>query len=254
MLLRMTAIWEGIALPPFRSERMGHPAFVATEAMAWILLLRLRLTAACFGCGVEGEWGGFCRDGFRVGFGGFLFDGEAVAFAAAAIGMVRVVGFRVDAVWAVATVLVAAQVLLFKDGFSLGNFIALPGEDGAADGLVRGETTAFGGQVGGGDLDAVEIHAGVAAVEEAGVAAVEEAGGEGGEDAGDGDLDGVAVFERGQVEGDGEAALGEVVVAVAFVGESCGTAAASAGANVAAELVHGSPLPDLYGDCLFSMV
>lgn len=96
------------------------------------------MTAACVVCGVEDEWRGFCRAGFCDCFGWFLFVGEAVAFAAVAIGMVRVVGFGVDAVFASAALLVAAQVLLFKDGFCLGNFLALLGENGTADRVAGG--------------------------------------------------------------------------------------------------------------------
>jgi hypothetical protein len=61
------------------------------------------------------------------------------------------------------------------------------GEDDAAGVFFGLDLVDAATEVGGGDLDAVEVHAGVAAVDEA--------GGEGGEDAGGGDLDGGAVFE-----------------------------------------------------------
>ncbi len=160
-----------------------------------------------------------------------------MALAALASGVVGVVGFCVRAVPALAVWLVAFglfQVLVFEDGFGFGDLLAVAGEDDAADFVdVRLDLVAALAEVGGSDLDAVE--------EEPGVAAVEKAGGEGGEDAGDCNLNGGAVFERRELERGGGGcglALGEVIEAEVLVVDGGGAAAASAGADVAADFVH----------------
>ncbi|HYK36360.1 hypothetical protein [Alloacidobacterium sp.] len=138
-----------------------------------------------------------------------------------------------------AVLLVASGVAFFEDGLGLRDLLVLPGEDDAAHGIERRNNAGFAGQIGGGDLDAVEV--------EAGVLAVDGAGGEGGEDAADGHLDGEAVFEWRELERSffrQGLALGGVVVAEVLAGQSGGAAAVSAGADVAAELVHRNPSPD----------
>src|SRR5277367_45312 len=248
------------SLPPFD---------VRLPEKRWFFPFAVRMTAGfitCrhFRCGLEGEQCGVvafgCRCFNKIGRGwffggdfvngcgwfghGFLFRVE-VALAAAAVGMMGIVGFGVGAVVALAALFVVVEVLLFKNRSWRCDLVVFPCQNDAADIVVGHDVVEVAAHVRGGDLDAVEVHAGVTAVDHS--------GGERGEDAGDGDLDGGAVFERGQVECDGLLALGEVVVAEVLVGKGGGAAAASAGADVTADFVHGYPLPDLYGDALFSM-
>jgi len=109
------------------------------------------------------------------------------------------------------------------------------------EGLGGGLEFFLAGEVGAGDLEAVE--------EEAGTAGVEVVGGDALEDEADGELDGGAVLGDGEVEG-GEAGLagggvgdgmagGVVVVAEVFEAEGGGAAAASVDEDVAAALAFG---------------
>ena len=124
---------------------------------------------------------------------------EEVAFTTVAVGVVRGVGFGGGALVALTVVFMAVVgVVFFEDGFGFGDFVVDAGEDDAAGVFFGLDLVDAATEVGGGDLDAVEVHAGVAAVDHA--------CGEGGEDAGDGDLDGRAVFEWRELEGDGVAA------------------------------------------------
>jgi hypothetical protein len=102
------------------------------------------------------------------------------------------------------------------------------------DGLGCGWIFLLAGEVGGGDLEAVE--------EDAGALVVEVAGGDAAEDVEDGDLDGGAVldglhFEDADAAGEGGVAAGAVVVVAEVLGAEGGRAAAvSVGVDVAAEV------------------
>jgi hypothetical protein len=155
------------------------------------------------GCGVDGEWGGLgCRFFFAGGFVCrfdrrfrplglilFLFGfGEVVAFSAAAVGVVRVVGFAADALVAVAVLFVAFCIFFFKDGFGFCDLLVLACQDHTAHRAWRRKDAGIAGKIGGRDLDAVE--------EESGMARVERSGCEGGEDPANRDLDGEMVLNR----------------------------------------------------------
>jgi hypothetical protein len=161
------------------------------------------------------------------------------------------VGGFIGAGGAVAMEPVASDIALFNRGFGKGEFFSAGGDDDAVyEVLLRevfgGEGLVVAGQVGGGDLDAVEV--------ESGEALVEGAVGEGGEDTLDGELDGEAVFDGRQFEGVGGSglALAEVVIAEVVALEGAAAATASAGADVAAVCDHdGTPSPGVFVRELF---
>jgi len=171
-----------------------------------------------------------------------VLRGEEMAAAAAAVGVMGPVGGFMRAGSATAIEWVAGDIVLFDRGLGGGEFFSVGGDDDAVyevllRGVFGGEGLVVAGQVGGGDLDAVEV--------ESGEALVEVAGGESGEDALDGELDGEAVFDGRQVEGveGGGLALVEMVIAEIVALKGAAAATASAGADVAAVCDHGYPLP-----------